>query len=179
MTKAKGSRKTSTVAPSVVALAAAFFLVLLVTNAQFVMNVQAQLEFESEAEKQATITLIQCGSGNSYEAGTELWFWTELECMHDMLYLKGLPGICPTHEFCEEVNEYVNSKDIANEPIPQDTWCNTNNDVCIQKTEAEKQMMTDAAEGTDVDISNLIGSFDKTIEELEEKKEAQTQDQEE
>ena len=42
MTKAKGSRKTSTVAPSVVALAAAFFLVLLVTNAQFVMNVQAQ-----------------------------------------------------------------------------------------------------------------------------------------
>lgn len=146
-------------------------LLTVTTTAQQQSSVSAQVEFESELEKHAFDTVLSCGEPHfSYEVGTELWFWTEAECMHDMLYLKGT-SICPTHDFCNDVNEYIISKGIADEPIPQDTWCNTNIDACIEKTKLERENMVDAViiAGDDPDSSELVKAMDETIEELEQK----------
>jgi hypothetical protein len=74
------------------------------------------------------------------------------------------------------MERYLNARGLKDAPRPPDVWCNMLIDECIAKWEAMKVTVIESSEVFGISESeattNLLDSLDDTIEELEDKKEA-------
>ncbi|MGI0042966.1 MAG: hypothetical protein ACRD47_04575 [Nitrososphaeraceae archaeon] len=127
----------------------------------------------------AEVTFTVCDFNSTAEF-TDLKYYNDVECEHNILFLKGQceESNNTAYNWCydADMERYLNNKGIKDAPRPPDTWCNMNIDGCIAKWEAMKDSVIESSEvfGTSESeaTTNLLNSVDDTIQELEDKKDA-------
>jgi hypothetical protein len=132
----------------------------------------------------AEVRFVVCDSKPTGEHST-IKYYNELECDHNILFLKGLceNSNNTAYNWCynADMERYLNDRGLKDAPRPPDAWCNMFIDSCISKWEAMKQSTIDLDEKWgEVDSSKkLINTYDDIIQALEDKKEAAQGDDDE
>lgn len=128
------------------------------------------------------ITFTVCDFNSTLEY-SDSQYYNELECDHDILFLKGLceDSNNTAYDWCynADMERYLNDRGLKDAPRPPDVWCNMNIDGCIAKYEALKESVIESSEVFGISESeattNLLDIYDDSIQELEDKKEGAAQ----
>jgi len=126
--------------------------------------------------EKAEVTFIVCDTNP--ELDSDVAYYNELECDHNILFLKGQceNSNNTAYNWCynADMERYLNARGIKDAPRPPDAWCNMFVDECIEKWEAFKDSAIELSESLETSEStqNLVEHIDDEIQKLEDKRDA-------